>query len=235
MKNQKNNNDELLRQYLDGELNDEQESAVLKIAAGDPAMREMLRLERTLLNSFMSLHASDAEIKIPENFTDSVMSRIENKVSVQKEEKETGNSFSLFTPREMVLRPVYAAAAVLLLSIGFGYLFTIPQTGEIVIADDYETSTQVVSERESEIWIRFVYFDESAETIEVAGDFSDWDPVALSSEFIGDKQVWTGLIPVPRGEHRYMFVKDGEEWLTDPLAAVQQDDGFGNKNAILYL
>jgi hypothetical protein len=38
-----------------------------------------------------------------------------------------------------------------------------------------------------------------------------------------------------RGEHRYMFVKNGENWVTDPLAAIQQDDGFGNKNAVIYL
>jgi hypothetical protein len=38
-----------------------------------------------------------------------------------------------------------------------------------------------------------------------------------------------------RGEHRYMFIKNGEKWVTDPLAPVQQDDGFGNKNAVIYL
>jgi hypothetical protein len=38
-----------------------------------------------------------------------------------------------------------------------------------------------------------------------------------------------------RGEHRYMFVKDGEEWVTDPMAPMQREDGFGNKNAVIYL
>jgi 1,4-alpha-glucan branching enzyme len=106
---------------------------------------------------------------------------------------------------------------------------------DIVSMVGEDRSVQLVSEQESEVWIRFVYFDENAESIAVAGDFSDWDPVNLSREIINDKIVWTGMIPVVRGEHSYMFVKDGEEWLTDPLADVQRDDGFGNKNAVLFI
>lgn len=232
MKNQ--NKEELFRQFLDGDLNDEQEQQVLHIIADDSELREMLRFERSLLQSFSNEPAPDS-FTVPGNFSDSVMNRIGAEVSKKDVDEKPAKIFGLFTSRKITLNPVYAAAAVILLSLGFGYLFTIPQSNDIVVNNDFETSTQVVAESESEIWIRFVYFDENAESIEVAGDFSDWDPVALSREFVGDKQVWTGLIPVSRGEHRYMFVRDGEEWLTDPLATVQQDDGFGNKNAVLYL
>jgi hypothetical protein len=30
-----------------------------------------------------------------------------------------------------------------------------------------------------------------------------------------------------------MFLIDGTEWKTDPLADRYQDDGFGNRNAVL--
>jgi hypothetical protein len=228
------NRDELFRQYLDGELNDVEESKVLHMIADDPDMREVLHFERTLFQAFGNEMNPDS-FTVPENFSDSVMSSIAEKLPDTNRKEEPAKIFSLFSARQVTLNPVYAAAAVILLSLGFGYLFTIPQSGEIAIADDFDLSTQMVSETESKVWIRFVYFDETAESIEVAGDFSDWDPVELSREFVGDKQVWTGLIPVTRGEHRYMFVKDGDQWLTDPLAEVQQDDGFGNKNAVLYL
>jgi hypothetical protein len=52
---------------------------------------------------------------------------------------------------------------------------------------------------------------------------------------VNGKTVWTGLVPVSRGEHEYQFVVDGEKWVTDPLAPVKEDDGFGAKNAVLKL
>ena len=30
-----------------------------------------------------------------------------------------------------------------------------------------------------------------------------------------------------------MFVVDGTQWIADPFAAEQQDDGFGSRNAVL--
>jgi hypothetical protein len=235
MDNQKTN-EELFRQYLDGELSSEEEIRALHMIAENEEMRELLSFERTLFQTFSGEPDPDS-FTVPANFSDSVMDRIAQKQpEVKKEKQEGGVIVSLFKSKNIAIRPVYAMAAILLLSFGFGYML-MNESEQEMFASAYETeaSAQLVSETESEVWIRFVYFDEDAESIEVAGDFSDWDPVALSREFVGDKQVWTGLIPVTRGEHRYMFVKDGEEWITDPLAAMQHDDGFGNKNAVLYL
>jgi hypothetical protein len=232
-----NSKEELFRKFLDGELNNEQERKALLMIADDDDLREMLRFERSLLRSF-SEEPDPASFTVPESFSDAVMSQIESgketRTKIDSEKKTP--VYNLFSARKVTLNPVYAAAAVILLSIGFGWLFSLQQQdSHIAFSGELDTSTELVSYNDSEIWIRFVYFDEDAESIEVAGDFSDWDPVALSREYVGDKQVWTGLIPMNRGEHRYMFVRDGEEWITDPLAAVQQDDGFGNKNAVLYL
>jgi 1,4-alpha-glucan branching enzyme len=68
-----------------------------------------------------------------------------------------------------------------------------------------------------------------------AGDFNNWDPDALTKQQVNGQNVWTGFFSMPRGEHKYMFVVNGEKWVTDPLANMYQDDGFGNKNAIIYL
>lgn len=228
--------EELFRRYLDGELSSEEEIRALHMIAENEEMRELLSFERTLFQTF-SGEPDPESFTVPANFSDSVMDRIAQKQpKAGKEKLEDGVILSLFETKNIAIRPVYAMAAILLLSFGFGYML-LNESEQKMLASAYETeaSAQLVSETESEVWIRFVYFDEDAERIEVAGDFSDWDPVALSREFVGDKQVWTGLIPITRGEHRYMFVKDGEEWITDPLAAMQRDDGFGNKNAVLYL
>jgi hypothetical protein len=229
-------NEDFFRRYLDGELSNEEEIRALHMIAEDSEMRELLRFERTLFHTF-SGEPDPESFTVPANFTDSVMGRIaQNQPDVKKDTQNNGVFHRLIKPKNMTIRPVYAMAAILLLSFGFGYMLLNESEQEMFAsANETEVSAQMVSETESEVWIRFVYFDEEAESIEVAGDFSDWDPVALSREFMGDQQVWTGLIPVTRGEHRYMFVKDGEEWVTDPLAEMQRDDGFGNKNAVLYL
>jgi hypothetical protein len=234
MKNQKDR-EVLFRQYLDGELSNELESQALHMIADDAEMREILNFERTLYRAY----SDDSDIdsfSVPANFSDSVMDRLPVSSKAEPLPEKPTPIYSLFASRQITLNPVYAAAAALLIAFGFGYLLTNQNQPEpFFTADDFNTSTQVVSSADSQIWIRFVYFDDNAESIEIAGDFSEWSPVSLTREAMGDKKVWTGLIPMNRGEHRYMFVRNGEEWITDPLAEVQRDDGFGNKNAVIYL
>lgn len=230
---------ELLRRFLDGDLNPEQEQYALKRIAENDEMRELLRFEqrvsKALINDF------DAEsFTVPEGFADDVMSEIAQ-LEDETDRKQTWfDAFrkqleALFTPREFSFRPVTAFAVPLVILIVFAGIYrAVPlQTGEFT---EYAAGTQVVSSEEAgEVWIRFVYIDEEASQIAVAGNFSDWEPIDLDSREMGGKTVWTGLVPVQRGEHRYMFVRDGEEWISDPLAEIQRDDGFGNKNAVIYL
>ncbi|MDZ7756569.1 hypothetical protein [Rhodohalobacter sp.] len=233
MSNKNLNNEELFQLYLDGELNEEQEKRALHMIADDPEMRSMLRFERTLTQNFNSEPDPDS-FSVPENFSSNVMNRIE---SLDREkEKSAAKGLSLLKPREVSIRPIYAAAAAILMMFTFGYLLLNEQEqDEMASFVEEDRSVQQVAEQESEVWIRFIYFDEEAETMAVAGDFSDWDPVSLTRDEVNGKTVWTGMIPVVRGEHHYMFVKNGNEWVTDPLADVKVDDGFGNKNAVLYL
>lgn len=234
MKNQ-NDREALFRRYLDGDLSEELESQALHMIADDAEMRDTLKFERTLLRAYSEKGNYDS-FSVPENFADSVMSMIPESSVNETHLQKNSNIIPLFASRQVTLNPVYAAAAVLLITFGFGYiLINQNQQQPVATSDDFTPTTQMVSSTESDIWIRFVYFDDDAESIEIAGDFSDWSPVSLTREVMGAKEVWTGLIPMKRGEHHYMFVRNGEEWITDPLAEVQRDDGFGNKNAVIYL
>lgn len=230
---------ERLRRFLDGELTPEKERHVLNLIAEDDEMRELLRFNRVMSDSLRNDFNAES-FTVPEGFTDNVMSEIaqleETTVKeptwfeVVKKKLEV-----LFTPREFSFRPATMFAVPALILIVFAGLFEMvpQQTNE---SSEHAAGTQVVSTEESEeVWIRFVYIDDEASQIAVAGNFSDWEPIELDNREMGGKTVWTGLVPVERGEHRYMFVRDGEEWLSDPLAEIQRDDGFGNKNAVIYL
>jgi len=45
--------------------------------------------------------------------------------------------------------------------------------------------------------------------------------------------VWSTIVVLAPGSYEYMFIENGERWVTDPLAARTRDDGFGSKNAVL--
>lgn len=82
------------------------------------------------------------------------------------------------------------------------------------------------------VFVQFILDAPGAATVAVAGDFSEWEPAFDLEDADGDG-VWTGRVPVQPGVHSYMFLIDGSEWLTDPRAERYQDDGFGNRNAVL--
>ena len=84
----------------------------------------------------------------------------------------------------------------------------------------------------TEILVEFSLEAPSATTVAVAGDFSGWESDFVLEDANGDG-VWSGRIPITPGLHKYMFVIDGTDWVTDPRAQRYSDDGFGNRNAVL--
>lgn len=239
----------LLRQYLDGELSGQRESEVLHMIADDEKMRSMLKFEQQLRSSATRLGEQADSYAVPEGFSYSVMNAIEAEESQAAESYDWSALLeslkSLWTPQRIQLRPVYAMAAVLLIAAiaVFPYL---QETDTVDLSNNQiatnrgttaqqQTTYQQVSAGDEQVWTRFVYIDKEAESVAVAGDFSNWEPVELTKKTLNGEQVWTGLVPMQKGEHRYMFVKNGDKWVTDPLATNYQNDGFGNKNAVLYL
>ena len=42
-------------------------------------------------------------------------------------------------------------------------------------------------------------------------------------------------MPLPAGEHKFMFVVDAEQWMVPPLAEDYVDDGFGSRNGVVIV
>lgn len=230
-----NSKEEILRKYLDGDLTGEREQEALHIIADDEELRSMLRFEQLLTGTDFESY------EVPSNFSDQVMQAIDANESVAEEpgiaELIRDKIAALFEPREFRLRPAFAMAMMLLIAVlvGLPYFGDAPADNQMATNNIDSPTVEQVSDNGEQVWTRFVYIDKEANSVSVAGDFSDWNPIELTKKNLNGEQVWTGLVPMDRGEHRYMFIKDGEKWVTDPLAPVQQDDGFGNKNAVIYL
>ena len=125
-------------------------------------------------------------------------------------------------------RPLGLAAAGLLLGVGLGRA-SLPdaqvQTGDEPVA--------IVSTQER-VPVRLVIHAPDAGSAAVAGSFNDWDFLTTPMLRAGDG-TFHATVLLDRGQHEYMFVLDGETWLTDPSASVTRDDGFGNANAVIEL
>lgn len=227
---------ERVRRFLDGELDAAEAGEVLHAVADDPEARELLRLEY-LLNSLFGRVAED--VAVPAGFSDRVMQALQPAAApVPSPARRLLEGLReawglLVAPRPLALRPVYAVVTGLLILVGVG-LFA-PRTGGEQTVPAAVPLARASAPADGAVLMRFLLVDDTASTVAVAGDFTDWEPVALTAQQVEGQTVWSGVVPVVRGEHRYMFVVDDEEWVTDPLATVQRDDGFGNRNAILIL
>jgi len=68
-----------------------------------------------------------------------------------------------------------------------------------------------------------------ASHVEVAGDFTDWEPVSLTP---GKASSWTVTLPIAPGTYRFNIRIDGGEWLV-PAGLLRLIDEFGGEVGLL--
>lgn len=117
------------------------------------------------------------------------------------------------------VRPVWSLA----LAAALAAIVLIPSHGPGPVLDEQEGIAQ------------FVAHFPGARSVDVVGSFTDWRPGTVQLRDEDHDGVWSGSVVLPVGQHQYMFVVDGERWVTDPLAGRYVDDGFGRQNALLIV
>ena len=129
----------------------------------------------------------------------------------------------LWTPHTMQWNLAQAAAvAVLAAAAGFGIART---TGP-------RESAPLAASSPTPVMVRLVVLQPTAQTVHAVGDFNGWDPTRTSLQQVSNG-VWSVTLPLTPGRYEYMFVVDGQQWVGDPAAVEQADDGFGSRNAVL--
>ncbi len=132
----------------------------------------------------------------------------------------------LFRPHLYQLRPALAAAAVVVL-VAVGVL-----GGSINDRDPAGVETAAAS---TTVLVRFELVAPTADRVFLAGSFNDWQADGVQLTRNAETGVWTGTVPLRPGEHQYMFVIDGAEWIPDPDAHAQVDEGFGQTNSVIVV
>jgi negative regulator of sigma E activity len=246
--------DILVQQFVDGELAEDDVKEALHRIADDSEARSLLQFELRMTQDLAARPVAPP----PGNFSDRTMEAVADastSKSASFAEKVQLWWDTATTPFVLKIRPVSAVATAVMASLVLVSLFTLreqqwtsspgaatsqsPSSAQQASASSVQDGksvqhSQTVQHGET-VWIRFLYTNDTADSVAVAGDFSQWEPIPLSPRTANGKTVWTGLVPVSRGEHEYQFVINGERWVPDPLAPVKRSDGFGARNAVLKL
>ena len=69
-----------------------------------------------------------------------------------------------------------------------------------------------------------------ARSVELAGDFTNWQPVALRQ---GDMDEWEVTLPIAPGVHRVALRVDGDKWTTPPGVTAVADEFQGTVGVIV--
>jgi 1,4-alpha-glucan branching enzyme len=83
--------------------------------------------------------------------------------------------------------------------------------------------------------VRFVLLQPAARSVALAGSFNQWSANLQPLAREGSRGLWTIVVPLPPGEHLFMYVVDGTRWISPPLAEDYVDDGFGAKNGVVVV
>jgi hypothetical protein len=159
----------------------------------------------------------------------------------------------LSRPRRIELRlsPLMAVAAVVLLtSVGLlavgplapdggsgpraGMASAASSSSAAAASSSSVSSAGAAAAEKATVLVRFVVEARGAKRVSLAGDFNGWSTEAHVLEDPDSDGLFVATVALPRGDHRYMFVVDGE-WRTDPGADARRPDGFGRENAVLHL
>ncbi|MBI5675590.1 MAG: isoamylase early set domain-containing protein [Nitrospirae bacterium] len=208
------NDRELIHKLLDGGLPSDETAALMKRVNSDPDLLE----EFTLLKEAVTVIEKSERKQASASFTSDVMRRLSS--GAKAERKGWRNFF--FGERIFRWNMAYAAAALLLAVLTAGGIYNFRSGGQI----PYSALDK------SAVTVKFNFYSPDAKSVSVAGDFNKWrtDAGVMRREEGG---IWTIKIPLKPGAYNYMFVMNGDAWITDPEAAAYHDDGFGYKNSVV--
>jgi len=83
--------------------------------------------------------------------------------------------------------------------------------------------------------LMFVFHDDSAHSVSVAGDFNEWSHIATPLKR-NESGLWFTEIIVPRtGRFEYKFIINDQRWIEDPSNGMKAPNNYGGLNSVLVL
>jgi hypothetical protein len=160
------------------------------------------------------------EAEPPEDLADRVMERLRPR----KPSLWTRARLWFLRPRVVTVRPITAIPAVTLAAALLVLVLTATREPP---ADSVPRLATV----------RFILHDADmhARKVSVIGSFNNWREERSVMWYSRDAQAWILEAQLPPGDHEYLFLVDGKQLVPDPNAPMTSDDGFGNRNSIVFV
>jgi hypothetical protein len=208
----------LAQRFVDQELPPaERESCADRIGRDGGLRRQVTALQRVA--------AAGSRLARPTVSAAFVAGVLERTAAVAERPARMSRLAWLWTPHTMQWNLAQAAAVVVMaVAAGFGVARTIDSRPAATASTAAGSPTPIM--------VRLVVLQPDARTVNAVGDFNGWDPARTSLQQVS-RGVWSVTLPLTPGRYEYMFVVDGQRWVSDPAAIEQSDDGFGARNAVL--
>lgn len=78
---------------------------------------------------------------------------------------------------------------------------------------------------------RFVIYQPEVNKVEITGSFIGWKSLPMKK--LGAGGYWGITLHLHEGEHRFSYIVEGNQRLTDPTILTRERDDFGGENSIL--
>ena len=184
------------------------------------------RAELKSLSASVKLIKSLPEVSTPPNFTENLMAKI-SREEIQIQSTWMDRFKKQVTIPQLSFRFAGAAAVTaIFVFLAFTFLFNFSGL------PGQPNQKDAVAQR---VEVTFTISGINANQIAVAGDFNSWNTSANQLEDPDGDGIWTGKMQLEPGRYEYMLVVDDGKWVTDPNAKVYANDGFGSKNAVLFI
>lgn len=118
-----------------------------------------------------------------------------------------------------VKRPALAFTVVAAISLGVGIFLGMQLSGPLIGLGEG-----------GGVW--FVVAYPEAESVTVAGDFSNWEEIPLKR---GRDGIWVLRLELPPGRYEYAFKVDGKKWVPDPRADEYVKSYGDQYNSVIYV
>ena len=219
-----NDTERLVQRFLDQELSlEDRVLFIARLGRDETLRRHVVALEQLALDASRLPRPA-----VPSGFVEGVLNRA---VPLRPAPLSAWRRVmsAAVAPRTLRWNLASAAAAIALVAVFAGVLANMlsrdpgrDAAGTLTAADPPDHT----------VLVRLVVVLPDAGTVEVAGDFNGWDPTRTPLTPVAGG-AWTVTLPLQPGRYEYMFVVNGQQWVADPFAVEQNDDGFGSQNAVL--
>ena len=83
--------------------------------------------------------------------------------------------------------------------------------------------------------VRFTLLAPEAQQVALVGSFNGWARGATPMKMSDGTGLWSVDVPLKEGEYTFMYLVDGKQWITPPMAEDFVTDGFGQTNGVLIV